>query len=233
MKFDSRVLVTGALLAVAGVASAEVTVTPTLASDYNFRGISRSARDPALQLGVDYTHASGFYAGLWGSNVDFGPGDPNVEIDAFTGFSGGDPRDGLGWDVGAVYYTFVGESDFNSPELYAGLASGPFAAKLFYSWDFAGTGRNAYHLSGDGTFPIGTSGFAALAHVGYSFGSYWSSVDSTYVDWSVGVQKSFRNFTVQLKYIDGSDLADGPTDLFSTDSKVFASISTTLPWSAD
>ena len=36
----------------------------TLASDYVFRGISQSQRQPAIQGGFDYSHASGLYAGF-------------------------------------------------------------------------------------------------------------------------------------------------------------------------
>lgn len=233
----SRVLMAGALLAAAGAANAGVTVTPTVVSDYDYRGISQTGKDPAFQLGVNYSHDSGFYAGIWGSNVDFGPGDPNVEVDIFAGYTFGDSTEGVGFDVGANYYTYVGDSDLNFPELYAGIAHGPVSAKLYYSWDFGATDLTGFYLSGDGTFPIGDSGFAILAHVGYSFGEYWSDIDPTqdlkYFDWSVGVQKSFGNFAVALKYIDGSDLPDGPSDIFSTDSKVVASINTTLPWGAE
>lgn len=48
--------------------SANVAVT----SDYRFRGVSQSAKDPALQGGVDYTHPTGLYLGAWGSTIDFG-----------------------------------------------------------------------------------------------------------------------------------------------------------------
>ena len=65
-----------ALLLAAGPAGAEVTVTPAVVSDYDFRGITYSAHSPALQLRIDYADPSGIYAGAWGSNVDFGPGDP-------------------------------------------------------------------------------------------------------------------------------------------------------------
>jgi len=230
----SRVLLAGALLATAGAANAGVTVTPTVVSDYDYRGVSQSARDPAFQLGVNYSHESGFYAGIWGSNVDFGPGDPNVEVDLFAGYTFGDSTEGIGFDVGATYYTYVGESDLNFPEIYAGLAHGPLSAKVYYSWDFGATDKSAYYLSGDGTFPIGDSGFSLLAHVGYSAGDYWDDFyGDGYFDWNVGVQKSFGNFVVALKYIDGSDLVDGPTDIFSTDTKVVASVSTTLPWASE
>ena len=230
----SRVLLAGALLATAGAANAAVTVTPTVVSDYDFRGISQTGKDPAFQLGVNYTHESGFYAGLWGSNVDFGPGDPNVEVDVFAGYTFGDAKESVGFDVGAIYYTYVSASDFNYPEIYAGISHGPLAAKVYYSWDFGGTSKSAYYLSGDGTFPLGDSGFSALAHIGWSAGDYWDDFyGDGYFDWAVGVQKTFANFTVQLKYVDGSDLPDGPSKVFSTDSKVWASVSTTLPWASE
>ncbi len=39
-------------------------------SDYRFRGISQTMRQPAVQGGLDYSHASGIYLGTWASNVD-------------------------------------------------------------------------------------------------------------------------------------------------------------------
>src|SRR4051812_17806657 len=38
-------------------------------SDYRYRGISQSGRDPALQGGIDYTDKSGFYVGTWASTI--------------------------------------------------------------------------------------------------------------------------------------------------------------------
>ena len=52
-------------------ASAELSSTWTLTSDYVFRGVSQTAEDPALQGSIDYEGESGGYVGLWGSNVDF------------------------------------------------------------------------------------------------------------------------------------------------------------------
>src|SRR5690242_19837831 len=45
-------------------------------SQYIFRGLTQTDRDPAAQGGFDYSHSSGFYLGTWASNIswlrDFG-----------------------------------------------------------------------------------------------------------------------------------------------------------------
>jgi uncharacterized protein (TIGR02001 family) len=227
----SRILLAGALLTVAGAVSAAITVTPAVVSDYDFRGISQSGKDPAFQLGLNYAHESGFYAGLWGSNVDFGPGDPNVEVDAFVGFAGGDPKASFGYDVGVVEYTYVSASEANYTEIYGGITKGWFGGKLWFSPDVPTLSGNksAYYLEANGTFPM-PHDFSFLAHVGHSDGDAWKVFnDGGYTDWSVGVSRNFGNFATSLKYIDGSDLPSSG-DVFSTDSKVVLSISTTLPW---
>ena len=40
-------------------------------SDYLFRGLSQTDRQPAVQAGVEFDHASGWYLGGWGSNVSW------------------------------------------------------------------------------------------------------------------------------------------------------------------
>jgi len=228
----SRVLLAGALvLSSLGAAHADsFTVSPALVSDYDFRGITQTAKDPALQVGATYSHDSGFYLGGWGSNVNFGSGDPKVELDLTTGFTWGDAKESAAFDAGVVYYTYVSKSDFNFPEVYFGVTKDWFNAKLFYSWDFGGLGDSAYYLSTTGTFPL-PSDFALVAHAGYNGGDYWDkNYGDGYFDWSVGVTKAIGKFTVGLSFIDGSDLADVPGKFFDTKSKVVATISTTLPW---
>ena len=43
-----------------------------ITTDYRFRGISQSDESVAVQAGFDVEFTPGFYAGLWGSSVDFG-----------------------------------------------------------------------------------------------------------------------------------------------------------------
>jgi uncharacterized protein (TIGR02001 family) len=239
----TRLVTAGALLALAGAAHADFSVTPTVASDYDFRGISQTAKDPAFQLGATYSHESGFYASVWGSNVDFGGSKPDVELDYILGFAGGDSEASFGYDIGAVYYTYVSAGSVNYPEIYAGISKGWFSGKVWYSPDVADT--TSWYTEANGSFPL-PQDFSLSAHLGYSFGNYWDSLDSKYVDWSVGVARSFGNFDASLKYIDGSDLVDLDSlgsafcqtqgvncNVFSTDKKVVLSVSTTLPWKSE
>lgn len=73
---------TGLFVLSAG-ANAAVTSTWTLASDYDFRDITQSAQDPALQASVDYVHDSGWYIGGWASNIDLKESDGTRE-DVFS-----------------------------------------------------------------------------------------------------------------------------------------------------
>ncbi|MDA0188827.1 MAG: TorF family putative porin, partial [Proteobacteria bacterium] len=45
-----------------------VTGNVTLASEYIYRGIGQTNREPAIQGGFDYAHSSGFYLGTWASS---------------------------------------------------------------------------------------------------------------------------------------------------------------------
>ena len=48
-----------------------LTTNVTLASNYVFRGLTQTNNKPAIQGGMDYAHASGFYAGTWLSNISW------------------------------------------------------------------------------------------------------------------------------------------------------------------
>lgn len=222
----SRIALAGGLLAVAGAANAAgFTVTPTVTSDYDFRGVTQTLEDPAFQLGVNYAHDSGFYAGVWGSNVDFGPGDPSMELDLFTGFSGGDAAESFGYDLGVIYYAYPGASSLDTFELYAGISKSVFSAKLWYSPDIASTSDDGFYVEGNVTYPL-PKNFSLLGHIGYTFGDASWSGPLEETDYSVGVGYAFKNLNMSVKYVDGSGaLKDRDMTIFT--------ISTTLPWASE
>lgn len=224
----SRIVIAGALLAAAGAASAgSFSVTPTIATDYDWRGVSQTDPDqdgdPAFQIGGTYSFDNGFYIGAWGSNVDFGTSDPDFEVDAYAGFAWGDSTESVGYDVGVNFYNYPGESDLNFMEAYFGVAKGWFAGKVWYSPEFGGNSdESAFYVEGNVTYPL-PNNFSLLGHVGYSFGDYFDTYSDSYLDYSVGVGYSYSNFDFAVKFVD--------TDISGHDrGAVIASVSTTLPW---
>ena len=223
-----------ALSLAAMAAQAEITGTVTATSDYDFRGITQTAQDPALQGSIDYAHDSGFYLGAWASNVDFGDCcDENVEIDVYAGFRGGET---ITYDVGAIYYTYPGATDIDYPEIYAGLGWNWLSGKVWYSNDFGNSSESAMYYEANGSWAL-PANFGASAHVGYSDGNYWDKFyGDSYMDWSVGVTYAISHFTLGLKWIDGSDLkaADGtPDNVGSSEARAVFTVSTTFPWSKE
>lgn len=138
-------LATSGLLAISASATADVSSTVNLASDYTFNGVSQTDNSPALQASLDYAADGGFYLGTWASNVDFGSGeDTNIEWDAYAGqyFQ---LNKSIGLDVGIAYYTYHGDSASDTyayPETYAKLgynsSLGDSELNFWYSWDYFG-----------------------------------------------------------------------------------------------
>src|SRR5690606_33939082 len=75
-------------------AESSTTGNVTVVNDYLFRGLSQTNRDPALQAGLEYDHASGWYVGGWGSSISWlsdtsAPGvrvSSSVELDVYAGY---------------------------------------------------------------------------------------------------------------------------------------------------
>jgi uncharacterized protein (TIGR02001 family) len=154
MNIKSKLLL--ALLATSSAAFAqtapaapEVTYNVGVVSQYRYRGLAQTKGDAALQGGVDYANANGFYAGAWGStikwiketgtanNVDAkGP----VELDLYGGYKF--EAAGLAYDVGYLRYQYVGNtynkigadySNANTDEVYGAATYGVLTAKYSYT----------------------------------------------------------------------------------------------------
>jgi uncharacterized protein (TIGR02001 family) len=237
------------LLAVAGATQAGVTSTWTVTNDYDFRGNSQSAKDPALQGSLDYAHESGWYIGAWGSNVDFGIDesagslkDPSLEVDLYTGFTK-TLESGFTYDFGAVLYAYPDESDFNYAEIYGSIAKDWFKAKLWYSPKFGGTAAedlavangnsdsvSAWYAEVNGTFPL-PANFSITAHLGYSTGDYWDNAFlDDQLDYSIGVGYTAGKFALGLKYVDTDSDVVIRSDAFNNEGRVIATVATTFPW---
>jgi uncharacterized protein (TIGR02001 family) len=225
------------LLGAGAIAHAEITGTVTGTTDYNWRGVTQSSQNPALQGSIDYAHDSGFYAGAWASTIDFGDdSDADVEVDLYLGFGGGDT---FPWDVGVVWYTYPGSNgdatDF--PEVYGSLGYKWIEGKISYTSNFGGLSEQAWYYEANANFDLPLNLTLGL-HAGYSDGDGIKAAydQGDYFDWSAGLSYTLWHFDLNLKYVDGSDLKtlDGTyDDLFSSESTVIFTVSTTFPWSKE
>lgn len=190
----------------------------TLTSDYVWRGVSQTLGDPAIQGSVDYEHDSGFYAGVWASNVDFfdedEPGaDPDdddgadVEIDYTLGFAG-EFENGLGWDVGVIFYTFPGADDDlldDSEEVYLGVSYELFSATVYHDFD-----NDTTYLEGGVSVEL-PADFTLGGRVGY----FDLDEGEDYADFQVSLSRTLgEHWEVDLSYTD-TDMSDSECEDFS------------------
>jgi uncharacterized protein (TIGR02001 family) len=166
-----------------------ITGNMTIASDYRFRGISQTYKGPAIQGGVDYAHASGFYVGNWNSNVSstLFAGGSGIEMDFYAGYkkSFGD----LGLDVGTIYYYYpnaewnpntgstAGSKKFDNNEIYLGASWKWLSAKIYYAIsDYFGLNNE----QADGGYWVHKDTGAALGGRGDSKGTTYIDFTATY-----------------------------------------------------
>lgn len=189
-------------------------------SDYVFRGFSQTTEDPAFQASFDMSYGM-FYAGVWGSGIDFG-GAPRVsaEIDFYAGVK---PVVGpLTFDLGVIYYAYPGaQSGF--PELdYVELKGGvstelakglTVSGTAFWTPDNTGEtgevwtfeGGAGYTLPAIGPVTPTVSGVigAAVSENPTLFGG-----DDNYRYWNLGLALAVDKFTFDFRYWD-TDIGDG------------------------
>ena len=152
-----------------------------LFSQYIFRGLTQTDRDPALQGNFDINHSSGLYLGMWGSNVSwprdqYGIGNQNandqspyksggsLEIDIYGGFKSEIGKTGLGVDLGALQYYYPGTergraagfAKANTTEVYGALSYGWLQAKYSHvvskdAWGF-GVATGVSTVDAKGTY---------------------------------------------------------------------------------
>ena len=170
-------------------------------SDYVFRGVSQSGKDIAFQGGVDYAFGdSGFYAGIWGSNIDFGyRAAPDLELDGYVGFNT-DLGEKFNFDVMLTRYTYHGDDndgniDYN--ELITKFSMNDVATlTVGYTNDYSNTGENVTYVNLGNSWDLGKD-YSLSAGFGRTFSDF-----GDYNDWNVGVSKSFGALEFGLNYYD-------------------------------
>jgi len=183
----------------------------TVVSDYRFRGVSQTGKDPALQLGLTLSHSSGFYVGAWGSSIDLYDDEPgfdggkDIEIDYLAGW-GAEIAPGVTVDTNVTYYVYPGVT---GPTNYVeGIATvdftlGPVGAKVgggYYPDQKATAGDGTYLFSElAGEIP---GAFTVTGHLGRQFFGAASGPDADYWEWSLSASREFGPVSASLSYVD-------------------------------
>jgi uncharacterized protein (TIGR02001 family) len=202
-----------------------VTGNVGMVSNYVFRGITQTSHNPAVQGGFDYAHASGLYAGVWGSNVswiaDSGAvtpgGSVGMELDTYAGFKSTFAED-FSYDVGFVRYNYLGKYTPVAPwvkadtdEVYGSIGYKWISAKYSYGLGKFLTipdaqGTNYIELNAN--YPVSDTGITLGAHVGKqtykgSSAAYLATTATgspTYTDYKVSISKDFSGYVLGLAY---------------------------------
>jgi uncharacterized protein (TIGR02001 family) len=178
-----------------------------LFSQYIFRGLTQTGEEPALQGGVDYTHASGFYLGAWASNVSWLEDgnyyeNSSLEIDLYGGYRNSIGETGIGYDVGLLQYIYPGDElpgvkEAETTEVYGAVSWKWLQGKYSYVLSDGAFGFDdadgSWYAEINANIPIGESGFTAILHAGRQEFDGDGNDNFDYTDWKVGVSKSFSN----------------------------------------
>jgi uncharacterized protein (TIGR02001 family) len=199
-----------------------------LMSDYNFRGISQSARGPALNVYGEARYGW-LYAGaaFWTTKL---PNRPVGEVDLYAGI-----RPVIGnatFDLGVMYYLYPNETQFRTdivtpPGAFAGIwapARSNFVevygkvgydftpqlnvgAAVYYAPNWLGTGASGTYVEANAKYKL-PNDFAISGAVGHYFlgtttvfgpGADFNIQDYFY--WNAGVSWTYKDFlTLDLRY---------------------------------
>ncbi len=188
----------------------EMSYNAGVTSDYVWRGISQTNEGPAAQAGIDAAYGL-FYAGVWGSNVDFGDvgvasSSADWEVDLVAGIK---PKLGMfDFDLGLIYYMYPGASDaaaeYNFLELKAGVSTSidklTVGGTVYYSPETTAKGGNTWVYEGTAEYALPMD-FAISGTVGGY--NYRDTPANDYTYWNIGLSKSFGDhWSVDARYWD-------------------------------
>lgn len=202
-----------------------ITGGATLISDYRFRGLTQTNKDPSAQGTLNINHSSGLYVGTFAATIDGGPDGStplltnygDVEIDLYGGFTKTLPS-GVGFDVGLLYYYYADgakgvNTDFFEPYASVNYTVGPANLKVGgnYAWsgqsglDFTSGKDDNVYLYGEVALAVPTTPVTLKGHYGYTNGSLGlANLDGSddYTDWSVTAEAVGGHFKAGVSYVD-------------------------------
>lgn len=171
----------------------------TVSSAYWRRGLAQNDSS-TLQVGLDYAHHSGWFAGVQAANVDYeaerGRADAReLELDVYAGFHGRNRR--WSWTASAARYAYPSAPGYyDYTEVGAGVG---FRERLYYNATYSralGFGAINHELSV--AWPV-----AYGVEVGATAGRFdFERVPADFTHWNVGASKIWGRLVIDLRYHD-------------------------------
>ena len=160
-----------------------VSANVAFSSDYIWRGMTQSD-GPAISGGFDYESDGGFYAGIWGSNVDFNDG-AGSELDYYFGYIA--EMGGIEFNIGYVAFDYPkNQTGLDFEEIVLGLSIGDLST----------------------TFSLGQDNAPDYTEISYSIGSFGVSYGQ-YDDYGDNIAITYGfdcgEFECGVGYFDFSD----------------------------
>lgn len=215
-------------LAMTSTATAEMSANIGAVSNYLFRGVTQTLDSAAIQGGIDFEDASGFYAGTWVSNVDFDD-ETGYELDLYLGFAG-EAANGIGYDVGYVYYAYPDAPDsIDFGEIYGEISYEMFYAGLAYTINsdnddgLFDSGDIYYYIGANLALPEDFSLGLTLGYYDFDADGSADVGDASYTHLAANLVKdagNFGEFSFNLEYAD-IDEADALGSANSDDLKAW------------
>lgn len=226
----SRSLALGGVLYAASV-GAQFTGTVTGVSDYRYRGVSLSRERPAAQFTLAYDGPGGRYGGLFASTVEFaGAAKTTVQVVGFLGVAVPITAD-MHADAGIDYSAFGRDlRDYDYGELYAGISSVGWSARLHYSPNYFDFAQRSLYGEFDASHRLNDR-IALVGHVGVLVPTGHDAVaPARYVrnpvDARAGVAFDIAGFDLQVAWVSSNATRAGyPIDIGQHRDTVVVSVS--------
>ena len=208
------------LSAASSLSPHSVSYNAGLYSQYMYRGMTQTAGGPAIQGGVDYSHAKGFYFGAWASNISWLQDNASyahsvVEFDYYGGYANTVAHTDYKYNLGVAQYSYPGRSNPNSN--LASPDTTELIGQLNYKWltgiahytvsvqdSQIANARGSYYVEINADTPLAETEFIVNLHGGYQYYAGSAPLNEPcptgqtdnnscygYVDWKIGITKSF------------------------------------------
>ena len=212
-----------------GPASAQMAAQVGVASENDYRGNSLSDGKPVATLSIALDDPGGWFAGgLLGEARfrDYSHDVPQLVVDAGYAHA---LSSGLSWEAGVTASLFPGAASNNYGELFAGVASRRWSARVYVSSDYYGRGYRTIYSEFNYFHPLNDR-LRLLGHVGaLHVENIPGHARSNTFDTRVGIDWRLGDYSLQLQHVDTNrESYAWPVGGTSSEHRWFVSV--THPW---